>query len=100
MNTIVTSSVGSINVRDVVRGAMYAFIGQAIFVIYTIISVEGARFSDIVWENVLTDSTSFLLAYLIANVFQRPKVVVVNPDKQVLEAAKEGKTEIVVKNKI
>lgn len=96
-NTVVTSSKGSLNLRDVVRSVGVAFATAVISVIYATLLPDDASFSDIDWMQVLKQGVTASLGYLAINVFQKPKIVVIDPDEDLMEAAKQGKAEITIK---
>lgn len=94
MQKTVTSEKGTVNLRDILRSLVVAFLTAVFSILYSTLLPEDATFMDIKWMAVLKQGVTAAMGYLVMNVFSSSKIVVVNPDKQDLQAVKTGESDI------
>lgn len=88
--SIVTSTFGGINLRDVGRGLI-------IMVLYTgLTAIQAALGSDqgwsaVHWNEVLLDVTKAGVAYIVLNVLTPAKVMITNPPQALVDTVKQAK---------
>lgn len=85
--TKITAGRGTLNARDIGKGAVMAAIGAIIPIIYDSID---SGFLNFDWHHIWKLSAGAALTYLIKNFLTPSQVIVTDPVK--VEAAKQGET--------
>lgn len=94
--TVTSSSQFSLNWRDILRGAVMAALGAAAGLVLGMLQAEEVVFD---WTKVWQGAAAAAVAYLVKNFFDAPKIVIVNPPKEAVEAVKDGAAEAKVVTK-
>ena len=87
MQATTTAGKGTLNYKDLAKGAVMTVIGAVLTTIYS--AIETGGFDTINWKSVLTVAAIAGIGYLIKNLFTPPQIVIENPTKAAVAAVKE-----------
>jgi hypothetical protein len=94
MEAKTTAGQGTLNYRDLAKGAIMTVIGAVLTTIYSALDTGG--FDTINWRSVLTVAAISGIGYLIKNLFTPTQIVIENPPKTVVKAVNEGESKVTV----
>lgn len=93
MKTTTTSGSYSLNVRDLIKGGVMAFLVPVITIISQSVNAGSLVFN---WRAILIAAISGFVGYIIKNFLSPATVVLENPSEQVVEAVKNDEVKVMV----
>ena len=94
--TVTSSEQFSWNWKDLVNGALMAAGGAVVGLLIGMLNAEDVVFD---WTKIWQTGLAAALVYLAKNFFDKPKIVIVNPPKEAVQAVKDGAAEATVVTK-
>jgi len=95
-SNISTSSFGKLNLRDFIRSLAMTVAASVVSTIYA--ALQSGGFAAINWSHVGEVAASAGLGYLITNLLSKSKIIV-NADKETVQAVKEGEAVVNVSSR-
>ena len=88
--TVTSSEQYSLSWRDLARGAFMAAGGAVVGLVIGMLQAQEVVFD---WTKIWQTGLAAALVYLGKNYFDKPKIVIVNPPKEAVQAVKDGEAE-------